>query len=193
MSPRKKAGRPDDAGDASQAKLEPDPDNPGHSNFHLRRPGVDFRVWGPTELLTDCVTADLARRYDEQARLRDRLAAAAAIVGPPPCPATSRGGRLPARIQIRGGEILLDGEVVPLDTTADCRGALLCLLTHLLTANGNWLTGPELNALIRTGPYREYAGVRWDRKWPKLPPPLLSLFESSKHKGYRLVPAAWRE
>ena len=144
-------------------------------------------------MLTDCVTADLARHYDEQSRLRGRLAAAAAIVGPPPCPAISRGGWLAARIEVRGTEVLLDGQVVPLNVVAESRGAILCLLRHLLAAKGDWRTGRQLDDCEQAGPCTDHIGVRWDRVRRRLPDPLKALTEPHCPKGFRLLPSAWRE
>jgi hypothetical protein len=97
-----------------------------------------------------------------------------------------------ARLMIQGGAVLLDGQSVPLDMTTEARGEALCLLTHLLAAQGDWRSSTELNDMESAGPCKEHVGARWDRTRKKLPRCLFSLIESNHRKGYRLSPTVFK-
>jgi hypothetical protein len=95
------------------------------------------------------------------------------------------------RLQIKDGAVWLDGERVHLDMTDEARGAALCLLGHLLAANGDWRSSTDLDDMEEAGACRQHSGVRWDRVRKTLPPCLFDLIESNRRKGYRLKPAVW--
>jgi hypothetical protein len=95
------------------------------------------------------------------------------------------------RLQIRDSTILLDGQPVPLDMIEDSRRAAVCFLTHLLAAEGDWRSMPELDGMEKAGPCEAHVGTRWDRVRNHLPECLFALTESNTRKGFRLVSAAW--
>jgi hypothetical protein len=96
-----------------------------------------------------------------------------------------------ARLLIQDSRVLLDGRIVLLDMTEKMRGAALCLLTHLLAANGEWRSSTELNDMERNGPCKDHVEVRWDRVRRQLPACLQALIETCHRKGRRLSPDAW--
>jgi hypothetical protein len=101
--------------------------------------------------------------------------------------------RPPARLEVGGPSVLLDGLPVQLNLTDEARGAALCLLTHLLAAEGDWRSSTNLDEMEEVGACKDHVGVRWDRCRKKLPRCLYDLTESDHRKGYRLLPAVWRE
>jgi hypothetical protein len=126
---------------------------------------------------------DLQRERKINDRLLDKRAG---VRTGQPAPRTPK-----PRIRIKGMMVFLDGRPIPLDMTEEARGAALCLLAHLLAAAGDWRSRTQLDAMERAGPCKLHVKVRWDRCRKKLPPCLLSLTESDRRKGYRLLPAAW--
>jgi hypothetical protein len=96
-----------------------------------------------------------------------------------------------ARIAVTEDTVRLDGRVVPLDMTAESRGAAICLLRHLLAAAGNWRSSSELDDMEAATPCGEHSGVRWDRVRQQLPECLHRFIESNRRKGCRLLPTVW--
>jgi hypothetical protein len=86
--------------------------------------------------------------------------------------------------------VLLDFQVVRLGTCQDTRQAQLCLLRHLLAANGEWRTRTELNEMEKAAACWLGVHSRWDRTIQRLPKTLRDLVESSD-KGYRLHRGLW--
>lgn len=106
-------------------------------------------------------------------------------------PVTPPRRRRRCRVRIAGRKILLDDEPVPLDLTADRREVLLCYLGHLVRMQGDWISGPEIDADERRKP-RGLVRERWDRVRKNLPESLQQLIETNRRKGYRLKGEAWR-
>jgi hypothetical protein len=107
-------------------------------------------------------------------------------------PATS--SRPPAsqcRLEVAGEDVLLDGERVRLEVTADRREVVLCYLRHLLDADGDWISGPEIDRAEDVRGAGSLAGRRWDRVYGGLPECLREIIELRPGAGYRLAPGAW--
>jgi hypothetical protein len=94
-----------------------------------------------------------------------------------------------SRLQVRGSTVILDGRAVPLNLAGASRDAVLCLLTHLLAAQGDWRSQTELDRMEDAGPCQRHVGTRWYRIVEKLPKPLRAVVETNRRKGNRLVPA----
>ena len=90
------------------------------------------------------------------------------------------------RLRVRGQSLLLDGEPVPIDLTAEARAVTLCYLGHLIRAQGEWVSGSEIDLAEKQQPNEGLAGHRWDRIRKRLPDALRSLIETNRRKGYRL-------
>jgi hypothetical protein len=88
--------------------------------------------------------------------------------------------------------VRLDGEPVSLELIGEGRQAALCYLGHLLRVEGDWISGPEINAAEQQRP-GGLVNQRWDRVRASLPEQIQSLIESNRRKGYRLTPEAWRK
>jgi hypothetical protein len=87
------------------------------------------------------------------------------------------------RLEIRGETVHLDGEPVPLDLGPEGQAAMLAYLRKLIDHPGGWVSGQEVGD--------DYKDTHWERLFPKLPPPLLTLIEAQSPKGRRLTRAAW--
>jgi hypothetical protein len=97
-----------------------------------------------------------------------------------------------SRLQVQGSTVTLDGRAVHLDLAGASRDAVLCLLTHLLAAQGDWRSGTELDRMEDAGPCGLHVGTRWYRKVKLLPAPLRAVVETDRRKGNRLVPAIFQ-
>jgi hypothetical protein len=86
------------------------------------------------------------------------------------------------RLQVRGEAVILDGKRVDLNLTIEAQEEALRFLQALIEANGNWVSGPDIES-----------GIRWDRVRKKLPSSILSLTETDRRKGNRLRQTAWRK
>jgi hypothetical protein len=123
----------------------------------------------------------------------DRAAfTAAALRGQTRADLPARPPRRRCRLRIARGVILLDGEPVPLDVTAQRREDVLCFFRHLLRMKGDWISGPEIDRAEDARGSGSLAGMRWDRIRLDLPECLAALVESKQRAGHRLAPAAWR-
>jgi hypothetical protein len=86
------------------------------------------------------------------------------------------------RLRIHKQTVLLDGERVPLNLTAEATEDVLTFLQALMRRPGEWVSGPEIEP-----------GRRWDLVRKKLPPKLLALTETDRRKGNRLTEDALRK
>jgi hypothetical protein len=144
-------------------------------------PGVNAVEPGVLDLLAG--SAEYLRTVVAQAR---EPYAAEASAGRPRA-------RRRCRVRIAGKKVLLDGRPVPLDMAEESKGAALCLLRHLVAADGDWRSSSELDEMEGSGPCQKHVRVRWDRVRKGLPGCLLELTEAARNKGQRLLPTAWRK
>jgi hypothetical protein len=96
-------------------------------------------------------------------------------------------------LQIQGSTVKLDGRTVTLDLARESRDAAICLLTHLLAAQGDWRSGRELDDMEEAGPCGGHVGIRWYRIRALLPETLSALIETNRRKGNRLRPTIFQQ
>src|SRR5262249_53232892 len=133
--------------------------------------------------------AELARERLLTTALARSVAQAPAPVTQPALPARRRPR---CRLRVVRRSVLLDGERVPLDMTRHALDARLCFLRHVTGAQGEWISGPEIDTAEKSRPNEGLCGQRWERVRKGLPEALRCLIESSRSKGYQLAPDAWR-
>jgi hypothetical protein len=92
-----------------------------------------------------------------------------------------------SRLQIDGDSVLLNGNSVSFDLTPEAREKALVFLRHLIGANGNWVSGGDIDRAEQAKP-RGLPGTRWDRVRCTLPETLQTIIESNRRKGYRIRP-----
>jgi hypothetical protein len=100
-------------------------------------------------------------------------------------PITPRRRSRPARkLAVKNGEVLLDGEPVPLDFTPEKKEDAMAFFRQVIGQRGGWISGPEIG--LNEG--RE--GARFDRVYhhKNMPPQVKALIVSDRRKGYRLRP-----
>jgi hypothetical protein len=97
------------------------------------------------------------------------------------------------RLEIQGSTVKLDGQTVPLNLTSRSRAAVICLLTHLLAARGDWRSQSELYQMEGAVPCRDHVGIRWYRIVALLPATLRALIETNRRKGNRLRPTIFQQ
>jgi hypothetical protein len=144
----------------------------GRGSPDLSRPLEQLR-WIVAEL-RKCLPAQVSEKENRQDR-----------------PARAKSPR--ARLRVKGNAVYLGGERVPLDLTEESRDAALCYLRHLLSAEGDWRSGSELNTMEEASPIcKDHCGIRWDIIHKRLPECLRNLIETDRRKGRRLTPGALR-
>jgi hypothetical protein len=97
------------------------------------------------------------------------------------------------RLKLAGDKILLDGEAVRFDLTANAAQRARCFLRHVIRADGNWISGPEMDEEERQLQGQGLAGTKWDRVKSRLPKHVAALVQGRTGAGYRLRPTAWRK
>jgi hypothetical protein len=149
-----------------------------------------FQIWKKTAQPPGGFLMAAAFSHDRHeawlAKVKALRTAAEALDGAEGRAAANEQARTPAipslRLEVRGTAVFLDGKLVPWDLTAQAQEDAIRYVQALIDANGNWISGPDIEA-----------GTRWDRIRQKLPQSIRSLTETDRRKGNRLCSKAWRK
>jgi hypothetical protein len=90
-----------------------------------------------------------------------------------------------ALIAIDGDHVLVNGQIVPLNMTAERLKDVLHFLSQLIENCGQWVSGPDIS---KAAPDRYNDRYRWDRVQRSLPPVITDHIETDRRKGKRLKP-----
>jgi hypothetical protein len=154
--------------------------------------GIDRLVRGVLRLLSpieQCFEAIRAARGEIATGFKLLNAAAAQSKEPDrPCKPRRR-----CRLKVKGRQVLLDNEPVPLDMTPERRCVALCYIGHVVRMAGDWISGPDITHTEDAKGTKGLGGRRWERIHAALPKCLRDLIQLKKGAGHRLLPAAWHK
>jgi hypothetical protein len=100
------------------------------------------------------------------------------------CYDTQPSGNLPIRVQ--GERVFIGDKEITLNLTTERRREALCLIRHVLSQRGGWITGPDIAIAEKAETGVDLTGTRWDRVFKSFPPSIKKHIESRSRKGYRL-------